>query len=99
MSPLRWTQQAVDDLAAIRAYIERDSPRYARLVGERLVQRAEQIPGYPQAGRVVPELGREDIREVLSGSYRIVYWVEGETQHVLTVFRYSRLFPIDPASP
>jgi toxin ParE1/3/4 len=94
VSSLRWTEQAADDLASIRAYIERDSPRYAQLVIERLVQRAERIAEFPMAGRVVPEFGRADVREVISGSYRIVYWLEGEVQHVLTVFRSSRLFPL-----
>jgi len=29
---VRWTEQAVGDLKAIREFIERDSPRYGRLV-------------------------------------------------------------------
>jgi toxin ParE1/3/4 len=95
VNSLRWTEQAANDLASIRAYIERDSPRYAQLVVERLVQRAERIAEFPMAGRVVPELQRADVREVISGSYRIVYSIEGEFQHVLTVFRSSRLFPLE----
>jgi plasmid stabilization system protein ParE len=33
---VRWTDQAVADLQAIREFIARDSPRYGRLVAERL---------------------------------------------------------------
>ena len=55
---------------------------------------AERIPSFPMAGRVVSELGRSDIRELIYGSYRIVYWIEGDVQHVLTIFRSSRLFPL-----
>ena len=68
MSSLRWTHEAAEDLAAIHHYIARDSPRYAQLVVERLIQRIEQIPAFPEAGRIVPELGRRDIRELISGS-------------------------------
>jgi toxin ParE1/3/4 len=99
VSTLRWTEQAANDLASIHEYIARDSPRYAQLVVERLVERAEEIPSFPKAGRIVPELGREDIREVLSGSYRIVYWVDDDVQHVLTVFRSSRVFSLHEDEP
>ena len=27
---------------------------------------------FPRSGRIVPEIGQEDIREILFGSYRIV---------------------------
>ncbi len=38
---VQWTSQAVEDLASIREFIERDSPRYGRLVVERLFERVE----------------------------------------------------------
>jgi plasmid stabilization system protein ParE len=94
VTSLRWTQVAADDLAAIHQYIARDSPRYAQLVVERIIQRVEGIAEFPEAGRIVPELERADIRELISGSYRIVYWLDRDVAHVLTIFRASRLFPL-----
>jgi plasmid stabilization system protein ParE len=41
----------------------------------------------------VPELERDDVREVLQGSYRIVYLVGERAIEVLTVFEAHRLFP------
>lgn len=95
MIEVRWTSQAVEDLASIRKFIERDSARYGRLVVERLFERVEQIAESPQAGRVVPELGDPAIRELISGPYRIVYRLRAEIAEVVTVFRSSRLFPED----
>ena len=46
----------------------------------------------PRSGRVVPEIGQEDIREILYGSYRIVYVVGEEEVNILTVFHASRPF-------
>ena len=46
----------------------------------------------PLAGRVVPELQREDVREVLLGTYRIVYRVREDAIDVLTVFEGHRHF-------
>jgi len=90
---LRWTDQAADDLRAIREFIERDSPRYGRLVSERLFDATQRLELFPLSGRIVPELGREDVREIILGEYRIVYRLKGETALLVTVFRSSRLFP------
>lgn len=97
MTEVRWTEQAVGDLQAIRHYIERDSPRYGRLVAERLFEATTRLQAFPGSGRMVPELNRRDVREVLMGEYRIVYRLEGEAVRLLTVFRSSRLFPTDLA--
>lgn len=77
---------------AIGDYISRDSPQEARAWVEKLRERAP-AAATPQAGRVVPELGRVDVREVLLRTYRIVYAVRAEGIDVLTVFEGHRLFP------
>ena len=93
MTVVRWTDQAADDLKAIREFIERDSPRYGRLVAERLFDTTQRLEVFPLSGRAVPELGRDDVREIILGEYRIVYRLERETALLVTVFRSSRLFP------
>ena len=93
MTEVRWTDQAVGDLQAIRNFIERDSPKYGRLVAERLFSSTERLEAFPLSGRIVPELGRDDIREIIVGEYRLVYRVLPEVVILLTIFRSSRLFP------
>jgi len=93
VSKVRWTAQAVGDLQAIRRYIERDSPQYGRLVAERLFDATSRLEAFPSSGRIVPELDREDVREIIIGEYRIVYRIETDTVMLLTIFRSSRLFP------
>lgn len=90
MSKVVWTRQAVRDLDAIRAYIARDSERYARLVAESLAHAVERLEVFPFSGRVVPEFHDESIREVLWGNYRIVYRVSEGLVEVATVFHGSR---------
>lgn len=92
MIPVRWTEQAVGDLQSIREFIERDSPRYGRLVAERLFDGTQRIESFPMSGRIVPELGRVDVREILVGEYRVVYRLMPDAAVVLTVFRSSRVF-------
>ena len=93
MTRVRWTEQAVAYLQAIRQYIERDSPHYGRVVPERLFNATLRLELFPRSGRVVPDLEREDVRELIVGEYRIVYLVEPDAVTLLTVFRSSRLFP------
>lgn len=95
MTVRRWTEQAVQDLESIRDFIERDSPRYGRTVVERLVEATSRIEVFPQSGRMVPEVGREDIREIIVGDYRIVYRLTDDVAMLITVYRSSMLFPYD----
>lgn len=88
---LRWTVRARQDLLDIAAHIARDDPLAARRWVERLRGRALRATEQRWIGRVVPELGREDVREVFLRAYRIVYRVLEDELHVLTVFEGHRL--------
>ena len=90
---LGWSKQAQQDLLAIGRYIAQDDRAAARRWVERLRQRARQAAEHPLAGRVVPEYGLADVREVLVRTYRIVCLLRGEGIEVLTVFEGHRLFP------
>ena len=48
---------------------------------------------------MVPEAGRDDLREIIVGDYRIVYRLEAEAAVLLTVFRGSRLLPMNIVEP
>jgi toxin ParE1/3/4 len=92
-TPIRWSAEAVADLTEIHEYIARNSPRYATAVVERLIGAVGQLSDFPESGRIVPELDIPAVREVIHGSYRIVYELRDGGVDVLTVFRASRLFP------
>ncbi len=83
------------DLDAIGDHIARDDPEAAERWVMKLVGTAEKAAGAPLAGRRVPELARDDVREVLVRTYRIVYRVTAKRCEVLTVFEGHRLFPQD----
>jgi len=81
---LVWTDRAVSDLEAIGDFIATDNPLAAeRWV--RVLMAAAEGALRPMAGRRVPELGRDDIREVLKRTYRVVYRVRGDRVEVLTI--------------
>lgn len=90
---IEWTERAVADLRAVDEYIAADDPRAAERWVARLIAKAEAASQLPMAGRVVPEKGRPDVREVFLRTYRIVYRVREGSILVLTVFEGHRLFP------
>jgi toxin ParE1/3/4 len=85
-----WTETAVEHLSAIYAYIARNSPQYATRVVDRLTRRSQQIASFPLSGRIVPEFENERIREVIEGSYRIVYYIRSQQIDILAVLHGSQ---------
>jgi addiction module RelE/StbE family toxin len=90
---LFWTETAKQDLLSIKKYIAIDNPDAAKRWILRLRDRARKALDAPLAGRIVPELSREDIRELIEKNYRIVYQVFTDRLVILTVFEGHQLFP------
>lgn len=85
-----WSQRARLDLKAIHDHIAQDSPGNARNVAREFLVRAGQLPQLPRAGRVVPELGNPDIREVPVHSWRLIYQLRGDDVFVLALVHKRR---------
>jgi len=82
---VHWTKTAEGHLDSIFAYIAQDSPEYARRMVDRLTRRSHQIADFPLSGRKVPEYEMDQIREVIEGSYRIIYYVKPDRIDILAV--------------
>ncbi|MGV0102359.1 Plasmid stabilization system [Nostoc sp. DSM 114160] len=80
-----WTETAVENLSAIYTYIAQNSLRYATRIIDRITKRSQQLANFPLSGRIVPEFETEQIREVIEGSYRIIYYNKPEQIDVLAV--------------
>lgn len=71
--PVILTNQSQNDLREIVVYIARDDPSAARRFGNQLIDQALSIGEFPEMGRMVPEVDDPAVREIVHGSYRIVY--------------------------
>jgi toxin ParE1/3/4 len=91
---LRWSQRSCRDLEEIRRFVAADDPDAAGSWVARLRERARKAAHAPQTGRMVPELERHDVREVLLKAYRLVYLVRPTDIVMLTVFESHRLLPV-----
>jgi toxin ParE1/3/4 len=92
-SPVQWTRRARRDLRGIGDFIARDKPDAATQWVGRILASVDRIATFPGSGRVVPEGGRDDIREVILEAYRIVYLVREHNITILTVFEGHKLLP------
>lgn len=92
----RYSRRALVDLQAIGRYIGRDDRNAAQRWLERLRSRAEAAARSPLVGRVVPELGRDDVREVFLRTYRIVYRVGVKEIVILRFVEGSQQLRVDP---
>lgn len=91
MAAVRWTQRARDDLREIHNFIARDSPRAAEALVDRLLTATERLASFPESGRVVSELPGLGYREIIVGSYRVLYRLEGNTVWIAAVVHGRRL--------
>lgn len=90
MAQVRWSLTAQQDLFDIEEYIARDSPVYAVRVVDRIIEAVERLEAHPRVGRTVPEFQRDDLREVISGAYRVVYQVDLSDIHIVRVVHAAR---------
>ena len=95
---VRWSARAGRDLDQIAAFIARDSPRAARRWIGQLRKAAERAARMPLAGRIVPEIERDDVREVFLRSYRIVYGIRNDHIFLFTVFRGGKQLSAEAVS-
>lgn len=83
---------AVNDLEEIRAwYADQQVPDVGeRLLGEVMAQ-VERLAAFPESGRMVPEFGAAQLREIIYPPFRIVYRLETTRVRIVRVWRSERL--------
>jgi toxin ParE1/3/4 len=85
-----WTETAWRDLEHTADYIAEDSPGYAAAFVRRIRDCARSLDDLALRGRIVPELGQPDVRELLIGSYRLIYEVHEKTLYILGLIHSAR---------
>jgi toxin ParE1/3/4 len=84
-----WSALALERVVEIGEYIARDRPNAAADWVEGVFASVGPLARFPKSGRPVPESTRTDLREVLHGSYRVIYRTDPEHIVILTV-RHAR---------
>ena len=78
MVRVNWSRQAIEDIHEIREYYRPKSERYAEEFTDKVFEKAVYLEQHPHMGRMVPELERAEIRELIYKNYRIIYHIVSE---------------------
>ena len=92
---VNWSQEASNDLDRIAEYIKRDSEVYAKSVVRRILESTRKLQQFPRMGRIVPELGDENLRELLVISYRVIYRIEDNEVTIAAIAHTKQSLGID----
>lgn len=83
------------DLESIVRFIAQHNADAAARTGYQLITQTGQLTRFPRIGRIVPEFRRNDLREIIWRSYRIIYRLS-EKESRIEVVRFwhgARGFP------
>ena len=88
-----WSLLAVERLECIRDFILKDNINAAEDTIEAIFDKVESLYENGERGRIVPEVNRENIREIFHGEYRIIYKLEVDKIIILTIRNFKQLLP------
>lgn len=86
-----WSPLAIERAYEEASYIAQDKPQAALHWLEHLFSCTDRLERFPLSGRVVPEMGLNEYRELIYKSHRVIYRVGKGSVAILTVRRASRL--------
>lgn len=78
-----WTDEAIADLRQIVARIAQDSPSAAVKMGEEVIHKSLLLADYPRMGRVLREVKRDTLREIMIQPYRLIYEINDASSTVM----------------
>ena len=87
-----WSPLAIRRSYEAADYIARDKPEAALRWLDGLFASTDRLVKFPESGRMVPEIGLPEYREIIYGSHRVIYRIEPAAVWVLTVRHSKQLF-------
>lgn len=85
-----WSPLAVEQVQDISTYIALDKPSVAIEWTEKIFNSVSQLIEFPDSGRIVPEIKRKEIRELVLKNYRVIYKVKSKEILILAVKNYHQ---------
>ena len=91
-----WSPLAIQRAYEAAAYIAGDKPVAALNWLDGLFAKTDRLEQFPESGRIVPEIGLPEYREIVyRRAYRIVYRIERGQASILTVRNFAQR--LDPS--
>lgn len=90
MAKVIWSPSSLDDIDSIAKYISKDSVYHASLFIDRLFEATDRLKQQPLSDRIILEIGNASYREIICGSYRIMYRIEKNNIWITSVIHGAR---------
>ncbi|MEI8173574.1 MAG: type II toxin-antitoxin system RelE/ParE family toxin [Deltaproteobacteria bacterium] len=89
---ITFAASAVNDLDDIRSwYADQQVPAVGDNLLREIVSQVERLGAFPESGRIVPEFGIANLREIICSPFRIIYRLDESKVRVIRVWRSERL--------
>ena len=85
-----WTEVAARELEQAAEYIGQDSPTYAAALVAGADKTAQSLGTFPEHGKAVPEYRAQEVRQLLVGSYRLIYRVGSRAIEIVAFVHGAR---------
>ncbi len=96
MVTIDWSNQVFDDIDSIAEYLSQYSKPFAEAFVSKVFEKAELLKSFPEMGRIVPEIGSKNVRELIYKQYRIVYQIVSRDKiRILTVHHSAQPLSLD----
>ena len=93
MVKVEWLKVADNDLIQIYNYIYKDSIYYSIKTVNEIITKTDSLEIFPYIGRKIPEYNRENERELIYKSYRIMYRIESDKVFIRRIWHSARKLP------
>ena len=89
---ITFAASAVNDLDDISSwYADQQVPAVGDKLLREIVPQVERLGAFPESGRIVPEFGIANLREIICSPFRIIYRLDESKVRVVRVWRSERL--------
>jgi toxin ParE1/3/4 len=95
---ITWSPLAITKVRKETQYIARDRPGAAASWAEGIFESVTRLTEFPESGRVLPELGRPDVREITYRNHRVIYRIAEQSILILTVRHWRQLLDLSELS-
>jgi plasmid stabilization system protein ParE len=94
---VRLSESALLDLENLQDwYEEQGVPDVGKRFLIEIFKHIEVLRDHPEGGRIVPEFGQPNLRELIHPPFRIIYRIEQSRLQIVRVWRSERLLQLPP---
>jgi plasmid stabilization system protein ParE len=90
-TPVTFAASAVKDMERIREwYAEQQASDAGNRLIMNIMAQIERLSAFPESGRMVPEFGIANLREIILSPFRIVYRLDKNRARIVRIWRSER---------